>query len=320
MSGQVVLIVDDDESRRHELLGALQQLELSIDIAADGEAAVEKIESNEYGLVLLDIGLSGADGWRVLRRLRHIHPHVPIVLMTEGPSVEDVVDAMHHHRLRITDIKPAPDDIRREFSNQEFLDLDVTSFDQLRRAAAGMDAIVNLSVIRRDPRLAFHVNTLGCYHVMQAAVEHGIRRVINTGPHFTVAGPAYEHFDHGINPDVPPHPGTGLYPLTKSLGQEVCRTLAEDHDIYVQTYLFYSFRNSAQLKPGRGGVPFVVAWSDAAEVFRLGLEVDLAKLPSKCEVFFILGDVPQGKFLNDKAKRILGFAAKQAVSVLWQQP
>jgi hypothetical protein len=86
----------------------------------------------------------------------------------------------------------------------------------------------------------------------------------------------------------------------------------------VQTYLFYSFRATAQLKPGAGGVPFVSTWSDAAEVFRLGLEVDLAKLPSKCEVFFILGDVPQRKFLNDKAKRILGFAPKDKVAVLWQ--
>jgi hypothetical protein len=67
------------------------------------------------------------------------------------------------------------------------------------------------------------------------------------------------------------------------------------------------------------GVPFVVAWSDAAEVFRLGLELDLAKLPSKCEAFFIFGDVPQGKFRNEKAKRILGFAPKETVSVLWRQ-
>jgi len=33
-------------------------------------------------------------------------------------------------------------------------------------AAEGMDAIINLSVVRRDPVLAFQVNTLGCYNVM----------------------------------------------------------------------------------------------------------------------------------------------------------
>jgi hypothetical protein len=193
------------------------------------------------------------------------------------------------------------------------------SFDQVTEAAAGMDAIVNLSVVRHDPVLAFRVNTLGCYNIMRAAVTHRIRRIINTGPHFTVAGPSYERLDHAISPDIPPHPGTGLYPLTKSLGQEICRAFTLSHDVYVQEYLFYSFREASQLKPGLDGVPFVVTWADAAEVFRLGLEIELARLPSRCEVFFILADVPQGKFLNEKAKRILGFAPKEDVSVLWRK-
>ncbi len=224
-----------------------------------------------------------------------------------------------HHRLRITDVKPAPEEIRRELPGHEYFELDITSRDQVLRAAEGVDAIVNLAVVRRKSELAFRVNLLGCLHVVEAAVKHGIRRVINTGPHFTVAGPTYEQHDFAIPPDVPPHPGTGLYPITKSLGQEVMRIYAEQHDLYVQEYLFYSLRDSVELKPGAGGVPFVVTWSDAAEVFRLGLEIELEKLPSKCEVFFILGDCPQAKFLNEKAKRILGFRPKDDVSVLWQQ-
>lgn len=233
-----------------------------------------------------------------------------------GPHVVRAL-APHHH-LRITDIKPAPPEIRNTFAGHEFRDVDVTKPDQVMDAAAGMDAIVNLSVVRHDPALAFWVNTRGCYNIMQTAVTRGIRRIINTGPHFTVAGPGYEHFDHAISPDVPPHPGTGLYPLTKSLGQEICRAFTLSHDIYVQDYLFYSFRDVEQLTPGAGGVPFVVTWRDAAEVFRLGLEIALDRLPSRCEVFFICGDCPQTKFLNDKAKRVLGFAPRDDVSVLWQ--
>jgi hypothetical protein len=242
-----------------------------------------------------------------------------LLLGANGYLGPHVVKALApHHRLRITDIQPAPSEIREAFADHEFRDVDVTSAEQVIDAAQGMDTIVNLSVVRRDPVLAFRVNALGCYHVMRAAVGHGIRRVINTGPHFTVAGPGYERFDHAIPPDVPPHPGTGLYPLTKSLGQEVCRAFTLSHDVYVQDYLFYSLRDPSELKPGAGGVPFVVAWADAAEVFRLGLEIELARLPSKCEVFFILADAPQDKFLNEKAKRILGFAPKTDVSMLWR--
>ncbi len=180
-----------------------------------------------------------------------------------GPHVVKAL-APHHH-LRITDVKPAPAEIKARFAGHEFMNVDVTSLDQVMATAEGMDAIVNLSVVRHDPALAFRVNTLGCNNMMRAAVRHRIQRVINTGPHFTIAGPSYERFDHAISPDLPPHPGAGLYPLTKSLGQEICRAFTLTHDIYVQDYLFYSLRDAEQLKPGAGGVPFVVSWGDAAE-------------------------------------------------------
>jgi hypothetical protein len=234
-----------------------------------------------------------------------------------GPHVANALAP--RHRLRITDIRPPSAVIKRELGDHEFRIVDVTEPDQVADAAKGMDAIVNLSVVRNHPVQAFRVNVVGCQNVMEAAVRQGIRRVINTGPHFTVAGPNYEGFDYAIPPDVPPHPGTGLYPLTKSLGQEICRAYSLSHDVHVHDYLFYGFLDSAELKPGAGGVPFVVTWSDAADVFRLGLEIDLGKLPSKCEIFFILGDCPQAKFLNEKAKRILGFAPKDDVSVLWKK-
>ena len=234
-----------------------------------------------------------------------------------GPHVARVLAP--RHRLRVTDIRPPSDEMERELSGHEFMDVDVTVHEQVMRAARGMDAIVNLAVVRTQPVLAFQVNARGCYNVMRAAVEQGIRRVINSGPHFTVAGPGYEDFDFAIRPDIPPHPGTRLYPLTKSLGQEICRVFAETHDIYVQEYLFYDFRTTEELRRGAGGVPFIVSWTDAAEVFRLGLEIELARLPSRCEVFYILADAPQNKFQNDKAKRVLGFSPKSNVSVLWRK-
>ena len=54
-----------------------------------------------------------------------------------------------------------------------------------------------------------------------AAVRHNMRREKNTGPDFTFAGPTYEGIDFSIPPDVPLQPGTGLYPLCKSLGREL---------------------------------------------------------------------------------------------------
>jgi nucleoside-diphosphate-sugar epimerase len=235
-----------------------------------------------------------------------------------GPHV--IRALVPHHRLRITDVAPPPAALRDEFRDHEFARVDVTDVRQVRDAAAGCEAIVNLAVVRRHPRLAFAVNAAGCQHVMDAAIKHNIRRVINTGPHFAVAGPSYEQFDFQITADAPPHPGTGLYALTKSLGMEICRAATRAHDIHVQTYLFYNLRSPEQLKPGRRGVPLITSWRDCGQAFRLGLAIPLDRLPSPFEVFFIAGDCPQGKFSNEKAKRILGFQPQDQVDILWRAP
>jgi len=236
-----------------------------------------------------------------------------------GPHVVEAL-APHYH-LRITDIKPAPSEVRTKYSGHEFRDVDATSAEQVLDAAKGMDAILNLSVVRPHRKLAFYVNMLGCYNIMRAAVQHGVRRVINTGPHYTIAGPSYEWFDHGIGPDVPTQSGTYLYSLTKSLGQEVCRAFTENkaNDVYVLDFLFYGFCFASEVKRGVGAGPFTVEWSDAGESFRRGLEVDLAKLPSKCEVFYIFANSPHGIFDNEKTERVLGFKPKHDIMDLWRK-
>jgi nucleoside-diphosphate-sugar epimerase len=230
-----------------------------------------------------------------------------------GPHVVKALEP--HHELRVTDIRPPAEKTRHEFMR-----VDVSSMDQVRKAAEGMDAILNLSVLRPDRKLAFDVNTRGCYNMMVAAVEQKIKRVINTGPHLVVSGPPSERYDFGIGPDQPPQPGTHLYGLSKSLGQEICRVFAQHHDVYVQEYLFFSLLDIAKLTPGTDATPFSISWGDAGAVFRLGLEIDLAKLPSRCEVFFVFADMPHGKFSNEKAKRILGFQPKDDLSTLWRKP
>lgn len=229
-----------------------------------------------------------------------------------GPYVVPLLQ--HDHELLVTDIRPLTIDFRGDFRH-----VDAGNFEQVMDAAAGMDAIINLSVLRHDRKLAFDVNTTGCYNMMAAAVEHGIRRVINTGPHFTIAGQSYESFDFGLNPDIPSQPGTNLYALTKSLGQEVCRVFTEAHDIYVQTYLFYHFRDPADPRPDRPVRPFAISWQNAATIFPLGLNITLEELPSRCEVFNIFTDMPHGQFSNEKAKQLLGFKPWGDISGVWRR-
>lgn len=240
-----------------------------------------------------------------------------------GPWVVPALAA--RHRLLVTDVNQAPPNAAFEYRQ-----LDVADAEAVGEAAAGMDAIVNLSVMRHDRELAFDVNVRGNCNLARAAVRHGVRRIVNTGPHNQVIG-GYIPWENRLHPDLPPRPGTNLYAHTKALGQEVLRIFSEHHDLYVQTLLYAGMRVPGNwwLRPETRGnnLPlgtdldgaFVVAWPDTGSAVVAALEVDLASLPSRCESYFVLPDLPHGKFTNEKTERLLGWRAIYQLEQFWNR-
>jgi nucleoside-diphosphate-sugar epimerase len=199
----------------------------------------------------------------------------------------------------------------------ETLQADVTDAAQVERACAGMDAIVNCTVIRPDPVQAFRVNCLGAYHVMRAAVAHGIRRVVHTGPlQVSNDGPAGYGWDFAVPDDAPARPGFWLYAHSKYLGQEIVRCFAEHYGLEAPALYYSSFVDPATARPQPGGVhPMSISWEDAGLAMRRALEAPT--LPRPFEVFHILTDLPHGKYSSAKARRLLGWQPRDSLAHLW---
>jgi two-component system KDP operon response regulator KdpE len=90
-----IIVVDDEpdvvESVR---LGfTLQWREVDVLGAADGEAALDAVETERPDIVLLDIGLPGLDGFEVLRRIREFSD-VPVVMLTARDDAMDKVKGL----------------------------------------------------------------------------------------------------------------------------------------------------------------------------------------------------------------------------------
>jgi nucleoside-diphosphate-sugar epimerase len=201
----------------------------------------------------------------------------------------------------------------------EICQVDVTDYSQVLAATGGMDAVINMTVIRPDPVEAFRVNTLGAYNVVRAAVACGIRRVVQTGPQqVTNTMPGGYWADSGIPSDVPPRPGVALYFISKFLGQEIMRVFAQEHDLEVPTLVFGPFTNPADCEPDElGGYPFLVSWSDAAEAVRGALRAP--SFPRPFEVFHIVADLPHGRYRTDRVKELLHWQPRDSLDVHWRR-
>jgi DNA-binding NtrC family response regulator len=89
-----LLLVEDKTELRAMLRKALEHAGHSVDEAADGTAAVNKVRARRYLLVLTDLKLPGCSGLEVLRESRQADPTVPVILITAYGSIEEAVTAM----------------------------------------------------------------------------------------------------------------------------------------------------------------------------------------------------------------------------------
>jgi CheY-like chemotaxis protein/anti-sigma regulatory factor (Ser/Thr protein kinase) len=91
-----ILVVDDAAVDRRLVGGLLEKEdEWSLDFAADGAEAMEKLNRAPYDLVLTDLVMPGMNGLELVAAVRSQHPLIPVILMTSKGTEEIAVQALH---------------------------------------------------------------------------------------------------------------------------------------------------------------------------------------------------------------------------------
>jgi signal transduction histidine kinase/DNA-binding NarL/FixJ family response regulator len=91
-SGKKILIVDDNEVNRLVAQRMLEQLGFDVEIATDGEGAVEASSRHEYAAILMDSqmpGMDGNDATSMIRRAERDSRHTPIIALTANAMAPD---------------------------------------------------------------------------------------------------------------------------------------------------------------------------------------------------------------------------------------
>lgn len=92
------LIVDDEPELRRSLGSILQtqlpNVQFELVEAADGLEAVQKVESREFDLVLMDVKMPGMNGLEALSRIKTKDPAIMVVIMTAHSNLQDAVIAI----------------------------------------------------------------------------------------------------------------------------------------------------------------------------------------------------------------------------------
>ena len=89
-----ILIVDDEEGMRLAMSEALKRAGYTTETCVDGIAALTKIKSDKYAMIITDMKMPKVSGMDVLREVKKISPDTKVILVTAYGTVDCAVEAM----------------------------------------------------------------------------------------------------------------------------------------------------------------------------------------------------------------------------------
>ncbi len=94
LQGVKILLADDNMINQEIICGLLENSQVEIDLASNGEEAVDKFRAKRYDIILMDIQMPVMDGYKATKIIRQEDKEIVIIALTANAMREDLVKSM----------------------------------------------------------------------------------------------------------------------------------------------------------------------------------------------------------------------------------
>jgi signal transduction histidine kinase/GGDEF domain-containing protein len=95
MEGKRILVVDHEKKNRDLLLDVFTHFgDLAVELAGNGEEALQKIEKTHFDLALIDMKMPQMDGFQLVDEMARRKPGIVTVLMSDNATIDSALEAM----------------------------------------------------------------------------------------------------------------------------------------------------------------------------------------------------------------------------------
>ena len=130
-----ILIVDDEKNIRTTISAYLLSLGYELEIAVNGQEALDKLKDSRYDLILLDIKMHIMTGIQVLKEMRRLEDKTNVIMMTAYGTIENAVESMKLGAIdfiskpfTLENLKSVIDAV---FSRDKLSELNISGFKEL---------------------------------------------------------------------------------------------------------------------------------------------------------------------------------------------
>lgn len=97
-----ILVVDDEPEIRDMLHDFLQEHDFTVTLVEDGITAMESLEKNLPGIVIVDLLLPGEHGINLVKRIKEKY-FLPVIMISSIYKKEELADLMEDHSSKPSD-------------------------------------------------------------------------------------------------------------------------------------------------------------------------------------------------------------------------
>jgi DNA-binding NtrC family response regulator len=91
-----LLVVDDETNIREGLQKALSLDGYEVEVAQDGQEALDKIDEGDIDLVITDLRMPRVSGEELMKDALSRYPYIPVIILTGHGTIENAVEAMRN--------------------------------------------------------------------------------------------------------------------------------------------------------------------------------------------------------------------------------
>jgi len=133
-----ILLIEDDEKVARAVSTGLEAEKFAVDWVSDGPDGLDTARLGTYDLIVLDLMLPGLGGTELLKRLRMVNSHVPILILTARDAMSE----------KIANFEAGADDyLTKPFA---FAELVVRVNALLRRGATNRANVIRIADLEID--------------------------------------------------------------------------------------------------------------------------------------------------------------------------